>query len=247
MTFYDYNDRIVIMSFKKWFFIFLIAINFLFLISCSNTQQEKSFEKIDTLKLFLDNKEYDTKWTTELENNRLDYDISKKTDIDASLNISPSVVSTIKNFQDPIYPELNLFGSLDNTMLSSNVKIIVDSFCTKLSSNVYEESEFYFKNDYIFNYVFFVNELKKGWQEYFMADFPQKEAPVEDGSNEQNEIKNYEKLFSKWYIGNPSYSENLILIPVRFICYHGKIDVILYLDAQGDNHIYRISIENWIR
>ena len=52
-------------------------------------------------------------------------------------------------------------------------------------------------------------------------------------------------LFSKWIIGEPFSSEEIIQIPVRLYCKYGTIDVTLYLNRQKSNAVNLITIDRW--
>ena len=75
---------------------------------------------------------------------------------------------------------------------------------------------------------------------------------VENKSEEQTKqpeekktVIQKEKLFSKWIIGEPFFSEEIVQIPVRLYCKYGTIDVTLYLNRQNSNAVNLITIDRW--
>ena len=64
-------------------------------------------------------------------------------------------------------------------------------------------------------------------------------------SDEKKSVIQKEMLFSKWIIGEPFSSEEIIQIPVRLYCKYGTIDVTLYLNRQKSNAVNLITIDRW--
>ena len=46
------------------------------------------------------------------------------------------------------------------------------SLFLSISNNIYNGPETYFDSNYLYNYVFFREDLKEGWQKFFHKDFP---------------------------------------------------------------------------
>ena len=64
-------------------------------------------------------------------------------------------------------------------------------------------------------------------------------------SDEKKSVIQKEMLFSKWIIGEPFFSDEIIQIPLRLYCKYGTIDVTLYLNRQKSNAVNLITIDRW--
>ena len=146
------------------------------------------------------------------------------------------------DYQKPVYPELDDFGSLDTSSIKPQIKEKLNSFCTKLSEASILETVSFFNNKYLFGYVFFRKDFEDGWKKNFKNDFPAKKSKTE---NEEAENKN--TIFDKWIFGQPFNGVDVIQIPVRFYCKYGTIDVTIYMNPNGNNEFYQITIDRWER
>ena len=54
-----------------------------------------------------------------------------------------------------------------------------------------------------------------------------------------------EGIFSKWIFGQPFTGNDIMQIPVRFYCNYGTIDVTIYMNPNGNNEFYQITIDRW--
>ena len=61
----------------------------------------------------------------------------------------------------------------------------------------------------------------------------------------EEKLKEDEKLFSKWTLGEPFIGSEIIQIPVRFYADCGTIDVMMFLSSSGNNEFYQITIDRW--
>ena len=220
---------------------FLIFSLFIFstaLISCKNTSETKLvYTESDTIKKSVKEKEKDITWTQEIEPKRLTEKITR-----SSMKLGSDVAYTKDLFKisntnkAPVYPELSDFGSLDTRNLKSSVKDKLNNFCKSLSSNNHSGADSYFSRKYIFNYVFFVNELESEWKNNFGKEYPR----------EMKEEKSEESgIFTKWTFGEPFIGSEIMQIPVRFYATCGIIDITVYLNSSGNNEIYQITIDRW--
>ena len=220
---------------------FLIFSLFIFstaLISCKNTSETKLvYTESDTIKKSVKEKEKDITWTQEIEPKRLTEKITR-----SSMKLGSDVAYTKDLFKisntnkAPVYPELSDFGSLDTRNLKSSVKDKLNNFCKSLSSNNHSGADSYFSRKYIFNYVFFVNELEKKKKNNFGKEYPR----------EMKEEKSEESgIFTKWTFGEPFIGSEIMQIPVRFYATCGIIDITVYLNSSGNNEIYQITIDRW--
>ena len=220
---------------------FLIFSLFIFstaLISCKNTSETKLvYTESDTIKKSVKEKEKDITWTQEIEPKRLTEKITR-----SSMKLGSDVAYTKDLFKisntnkAPVYPELSDFGSLDTRNLKSSVKDKLNNFCKSLSTENHSGADSYFSRKYIFNYVFFVNELESEWKNNFGKEYPR----------EMKEEKSEESgIFTKWTFGEPFIGSEIMQIPVRFYATCGIIDVTVFLNSSGNNEFYQITINRW--
>jgi len=221
---------------KKSVVIKVISIFSLLFLSCSNNQNLKiSYQDTETLKDVLKEKEMDTRWAAELEPDRL----SKKLDLDAKI-VSKEVtkdnqtVKILKEYQQPVFPQLEEFGYLDSTILTNSQKSFIDDFMTFVSTKYSEDPGEYFISEYKFNYQFFKQDLISGWMEYFLEDIPK-------ASTEEEKIN----LFNKWIIGEPIKYENQIIIPVRAYVAEGYLNLLISTSNDVTIKLYNVQIEKW--
>ena len=216
---------------------FLIFSLFIFstaLISCKNTSETKLvYTESDTIKKSVKEKEKDITWTQEIEPKRLTEKITR-----SSMKLGSDVAYTKDLFKisntnkAPVYPELSDFGSLDTRNLKSSVKDKLNNFCKSLSTENHSGADSYFSRKYIFNYVFFVNELESEWKNNFGKEYPR-------------EMKEESGIFTKWTFGEPFIGSEIMQIPVRFYATCGIIDMTVFLNSSGNNEIYQITINRW--
>jgi len=214
--------------------IFLSIIFIILFLSCkNNTESKLSFTEENTIKNTVKEKEQSITWSKELEGDRLSEKVSSSNNkVSSEVIYNIDVVNILSDFQSPIYPEFENFGKLDTTSLSGAAKEKIISFCNGLADLNKQQLQSSFNSKYIFNYVFFLEELKNNWKNNFNEDFPE-------------ELKEDEKLFSKWIIGEPFNGEEIIQIPVRFYCKQGTLDVTLYLNIKQQYSIYQAAISGW--
>lgn len=241
---------------RKSFFIQLLIIFSLF-ISCSNsTNQVQKTSDIQTLKSDASKLDSELTWTIDLEQNRLTKSVND--DINFLNNIQPNtqIISSIKNFKEKKFPELEEFGSLDDSDILPEIKKSLNDFFSAVSKNVDKDGISFFNSNYSMNYIFFIKDLTKGWNEAFNQPFPQIElvekkeekskTKINVKKDEKSEKIEYEQLFLEWIFGQPEFSDELILIPVRIFCKTGSIDVIIYVSS-SDSKILQIYINKWIK
>ena len=239
----------------------LISANFF---SCKNntTETKLVYTENNTIKQAVKNKEQEITWTIEIAPERLQQDFSR-----ASANISPEILFNVdlikvrSNDKAPVFPELDDFGSLDLSKLKPEAKERIIKVCEALSKSLYSGADLYFSRKYIFNYVFFRNDLIFGWKDNFGVTFPEeykkeikKAAAISEDSDEEsdkNKSKKEEKseeikpLFYKWIIGEPFIGSELMQIPVRFYTDCGIIDMTMFLSSGGNYEFYQITIDRW--
>lgn len=233
---------------KKYIFSTLVL--FSFFIGCSNTQNEELFyNDIDTIKEYVLDKENNITWTKEIEGEILLQDISSNSSIQKTEFYTPEAVKVLKNYQNPVFPSIDNFGSLNTENLSKQTKEFLNEFCTEISNNIYSNPDRYFKNSFIFNYVFFRKELIDNWPVFFNTEFPV--LPEDFNQNTEESENNQDKkepipIFTKWYLGEPFVGEDLVEVPVRFFTQNGNIDVTIVMAINTETRIYQIVIDRWV-
>ena len=261
---------------KKYFFpiIFFISLLFCF-ISCKvASKTELSYTNVETIKEEIAELDKTLTWNKEIEPQRLvlNNDWFKDTvnqQIEKNIELL-KIVNTNVN----VYPEFENFGSLNDSLVDVNLYNTIENIFVSISNNIYNGPETFFDSQYLYNYVFFREDLKEGWEKNFNTDFPHifdyKDSdheikkntdfnvPTSEENNTKDDCENKqsiqseekkiiqkEKLFLKWIIGEPFSSEEIIQIPVRLYCKYGTIDVTLYLNKQKSNAVSLITIDRW--
>ena len=235
------------MKSEKSFYIVFLFFVLIFQTSCNNVSvnQIKTEDEI-TIKNLVQNKEADISWTKEIEAEVLSTPLTVPSEYSkANVPASPDMLKLSRKGNQPVYPELNDFGSLDTSSLAPFVQEKVLKFSADLSSNIYSGPEKYFYEPYKFNYLFFRNDFIEGWKNYFKKDFPYTLEDTKQTDDEGNPVKI--SLFSKYILGQPFIGAEIISLPVRFYCQEGKIDVTLYISNDNKSLIYQITIDRWVK
>lgn len=258
-----YNNLIKMRRIKSLVFIFISSI----FLGCSNSQETKlSYTDVDTIKEIVKEREIDVSWTKEIEGGRLTTEINKEPKLSDEVPISPNTIKILPGYKNSVYPSLQNFGSLDIQNLPVEKREALNNLCKAVSENIYTGPESYFKSNYVFNYVFFKNDLIEKWPIMFEEDFPvtkedfdkakeaaQKKADEIEKENKKKGIteevkvepENPEPIFSKWILGEPFIDDNLIQIPVRFFSKNGSVDVTILMVSKGENAVYQMLIDRW--
>lgn len=211
----------------------LLALTGAVFISCKNTTENKLiYSENDTIKELVKNREQSITWTFEMEPDRLTKKITRSVwDIGPDVPFTPDYLKLSKNLQRPVFPSLDDFGILKTDNITYNVKDKIEDFCKKLSE--YQDSEIvaFFSSKYVFNYVFFLQDFEKGWKKNFGVAIPDDE----------------DQIIKKWLVAEPFTGTNIMQIPVRFFCNYGTIDVTIYMNPNGNNEFYQITIDRWVK
>ncbi len=203
------------------------------LFSCKNTAETKLiFNETETIKKNVKEREQGITWTQEIEQERLtEYVPRSSAMFGLEVPYTKELFKITKSMQAAVYPNMEDFGSLNLNNLPPLLKEKINKFCEALSLDKHAGAENYFNRKYIFNYVFFVKELEEGWENNFGQTYP--------------ELSEDEKLFTKWTLGEPFIGAEITQIPVRFYTSCGIIDVTLFINSNGNNELYQISINRW--
>lgn len=223
--------------------VYLILLSVL-LFSCSNVSEVSQIvDKEATLKEIIVTKESDISWTKALEEDRLIQTIYSDKNVSGQISLTPEVVAITSGNEKPIYPELKGFTSLDTSTISSYLLSFINDFCKSVSDNIYNGPQSYFDSNFIFNYVFFKNDLIHSWKNRFDEDFPVQDPSLVNENESKKGKETIEKkqkpLFEKWILGRPFIGDEIMEQPVRFYCQQGFVDVTLYINL-GNNKIYQI-------
>ena len=153
----------------------------------------------------------------------------------SSVKLSKNVVIASENNYPKIYPYLEGFGSLDTTLVSSDLDKLLKTFASSLCFGVFDES--LFNSQAVFSFVLFQNDLKNLWKELFKQDMPS--FPAE----EQETIAASQKVFTSWVVSKPYVFDNEIQVTIRFKKDAKYIDVMLFVSVE--NKIEQIQITQW--
>lgn len=219
-----------IYSYLKCIFLLLIFI------SCSSNNEEIIKYNVDeNLHTIVSQKNEELIWTRELESVRLLKDTKKMEGVASSVKLSKNVVIASENLYPKIYPYLEGFGSLDTTLVSSDLDKLLKTFASSLCFGVFDES--LFNSQAVFSFVLFQNDLKNLWKELFNQDMPT--FPTE----EQETIAASQKVFTSWVVSKPYVFDNEIQVTIRFKKESKYIDVMLFVSV--DNKIEQSQITQW--
>ena len=211
---------------RYFIFTFLFSIS---LFSCSH-QKDGGEETSDlyTIKSLVSQIENEAVWSVELEKERLTKTVKQEADfIPEGHTLTTENVKLSASFKPPVYPSFRDFGSLDISSLEYKYLESAGTFSSYLAEWNQEKIYACFPSNYRFNYIFFADELKKGWKDNFKTAFPDSD------------------VFNRWILGQPALLDNLIQFPVRFYCNSGYVDVTLYMSPDKDKTLYNIKIERW--
>lgn len=258
---------------RRVFCLFTILISAV-LVGCSNSNETKlSYTDVDTIKEIVKEREVDVIWTKEVEGERLNKDISSKTEkkIADDVPFTPATLKILPSYKESVFPSIKTFGSLNSSSLDNEKRTFINDFCKSISDNIFSGPDGFFKSSYIFNYVFFSNELVEKWPLMFEDDFPftkeemekavaaekEKQQALEDEKNgikkpdsknnkkSEEEIKIPDPIFTNWILGEPFIGDDLLQIPVRFFTKNGSVDVTMYMNPKSENSVYQVTIDRW--
>lgn len=205
---------------KAFLYISLIFVFFLF--SCSNAQINILTSQEDTLRSALNDKSNKTIWTKEIEADRLSVALNSNISVANKELISPQMLSSIKDLQGAVYPEIKNFASLDCTSMNKSLLSTIDDFCKQLSVSS-QNLESFFLSDYFFNYVFFKNDFEE-----ILSNF-----------------KKGEENFDSYLICKAFESQDLTQVPIRLYYQNNFVDLSVYLTYDNGYKITQIEVIRW--
>ena len=208
---------------------FWLSCTLLFLLitlsSCSHAPATKITGTVEeTLRYSIIQKEGSVNWTKAMEENRLLEKIDTYEGIDKTVRLSMDVFKAYRNPKDPVYPYIENFGNLDITNLSTIYKQQIRYLFQVLNTDLNNLPENLINNKYLFNYIFFKNDLLSEWKSNYNLDYPSTNA------------------FTKYLIGEPFISKELVQIPVRLYHDKGIVDICVYIIPDENSLISQIEI-----
>ena len=218
------------------FFIFILS---LFYVSCSSGNNSENLSAgTENLLLMSQKIEDKTVWTRELEAVRLISDITKEEKILSSIQLKPPVINVSNIDFPPVFPVLEGFSSLD---LSQTPDDLI-SFIRNVSDSVsdFSLSKIKSTNNGMESLIYFQNDLKAGYENYFSLKFPEY---LNQNEDEKSGMR--EKIFSSYLIGNPVSRENIVIALVRFYKNESFMDVQMYIENNEDFKLSQIRILQW--
>ena len=223
----------------KKFVLFFIFILSLFYVSCSSGNNSENLSAgTENLLLMSQKIEDKTVWTRELEAVRLISDITKEEKILSSIQLKPPVINVSNIDFPPVFPVLEGFSSLD---LSQTPDDLI-SFIRNVSDSVsdFSLSKIKSTNNGMESLIYFQNDLKAGYENYFSLKFPEY---LNQNEDEKSSVR--EKIFSSYLIGNPVSRENIVIALVRFYKNESFMDVQMYIENNEDFKLSQIRILQW--
>jgi hypothetical protein len=200
-------------------------------VSCANSHTVILSDNAgETLRSQSDRKNKEILWTRELESMRLVQDITHEDSVDKAVKLTPQTVVVSAAQAQPVYPFIDGFGSLDTSLITRDVRNVLDTFCKNVSTGL--SADPCMADGCLYSYVLFADDLKNGWKSSFGEDIP-------EGSENS-------PLFTKMIYGAPFIDDADYEIPVRFECSKGYVDILLYFEKTGSEYkINQIEIQKW--
>ena len=192
------------------------------LASCSNPQQIILTSQEDTLRNEVEQKAGNIQWTNEIEPERLSSEINNRAQASQKEYITPQMLSSIKELQPAVYPEIKGYASLDSSSMNASLLSVINEFSENLCKST-ENLESYFVSEYFFNYVF------------FKADFD----PMIE------KIKTDDIIFDRYVICKAFESSDIVQVPLRFYNKKDFVDLSVYLTYHNGYKITQIEVIRW--
>lgn len=200
-------------------------------VSCANSHTVILSDTAgETLRSQSDKKNREILWTRELESMRLVQDIAHTDSVDKAVKLTPQTIVVSAVQTQPVYPFIDGFGSLDTSLITQDIRNVLDTFCRNVSTGL--SADQCMADGCLYSYVLFADDLKNGWKSSFGEEFP--------------EVSENAPLFTRMIYGAPFIDDADYEIPVRFECSGGYIDILLYFEKKGSEYkINQIEIQKW--
>lgn len=183
--FTNVNHNILKSSLIYFFFLGIFILTFS---SCNNANSLDITQDINTLKNVVSQRNENIKWTGEVEPNRLTEKIHTSPYISKSLSLTPNVMIAFEGGmpREPVFPQIDNFGSLDISNLDYKIISNINSFFDQLKNN--ENCDSFMDSNSIFALSLFLYDLQQ-------IDFS------------LNDLS--------WIIGKPFLMDDIFEIPIR--------------------------------
>lgn len=193
-----------------------------FLFSCSNPQGIVLTSQEDTLRNEVMIKSEQIVWSNEIEPEKLSYEINDRATAAQKELITPQMLTSIKELQPAVYPEIKGFASLDYTAMNTSLISVMNDFCEQLCNGT-DDLQSFFYSKYFFNYVFFKTDFE----------------PI------TKQLKKDDVLFDRFLICKGFESQDLTQVPVRFYNQKDFVDLYVYLTYHNGYKITQIEVIRW--
>lgn len=194
--------------------IFLFSI--LMFTGCSNASQSQNFVvDSDNLKAEVLSRTQNLQWTKEIEKSRLTQKINSDELYSDNLDISPSLMIAVDGgiSTNPVYPEIDGFGSLDISDTDPGVINLIDRFCVAYKKG--ESCDSFMETNSIYSLSLFLFDA--GEEDFSVTGMD-------------------------WVIGKAFLADNAIEVPVRMFNKQKFIDVNFFM-KQGEENYKIIDLE----
>ena len=234
--------------------------------SCSDMKELKKADEEDTLRALSETLSQEIPWTSQIEADRLTRNIKTSDGILKSIALTPVIVisSGDREQENPVYPYLEGFGSLDVSDIPLPIRSVLDSFCLSLSKDT--DADSYMSKKGLYSLALFYKDLSESASEFSdshaeaektaepkaaKSEKKDEKAPAgKDGGLAPAEAEDGEevqkKVFDQWIIGEPFVTASSFEIPVRFVAKSYSCDVYLFfIKEEASWKIDQIQIHKW--
>lgn len=210
----------------KVIFVLFLIFSLLFS-SCSNSQTlDISFSNDETLMAISEEKNKNCLWTNQLEEYRLSRKIESVRGIDSKVSLSVELMS-LKN-SHKVYPVIEDFGFLDNSICSEEMLLAIEKFIDNVCQWNIESIDI--QNDSNLIVMLFANDVQKNWKKEFGVDFPSED----------------KRKFLKGIYARPHIDGDSAVVPFRFSNKKSFLDILVTFESQKCL-ISNIQIIKWGR
>jgi|GEM_PF-1353115 len=191
-----------------------------FLTSCSRTKKNAASDLNEgTLRTETAEHLKTVIWTDEIDGGVLKDKKVKNDMVSDTVSLTPAVLCTFSvPGEEPIYPEIENFGSLDVRGVSAEQWKTINGFCEAVMND--KDADIFMTEEGLASLVLFYADMRD------ISGQKENQACV------------------SWLPGKPFISDELYQVPVRFIYKEYDIDLMLYLDASAGWKIDQIQIRN---
>lgn len=206
---------------------FLIVVLFLFF-SCAHKEKTDALLLYKTLQAEANKKKDETLWTKTLDDKKLTNDIAHHDFSSENLSLTPDVFF-VSSKSDALYPSIKNFASLDDSLISQELRTTLDSFVKAFATG--ENPDALCTREGLASFVLFKNDFYEILQNEFSID-------AEKKLQEKNA-----SLFESHLYATPFTQETSIEVPLRLFFSLGFVDIKLYVEK--NYRIQQCEILKW--